>query len=50
MGFELKSAAGDEMKNPQRDVPRVTLLTGLVIAVVYTLGSSGSSWPFRSPS
>ncbi len=41
MGFELMSAAGDEMKNPQRDVPRVTLLTGLVIAVVYTLGILG---------
>jgi glutamate:GABA antiporter len=41
MGFELMSAAGDEMKDPQRDVPRVTLLTGLVIAVVYTLGILG---------
>jgi len=41
MGFELMSAAGDEMKNPQRDVPRVTLFTGLVIAVVYTLGILG---------
>jgi len=41
MGFELMSAAGDEMKDPQRDVPRATLLTGLVIAVVYTLGILG---------
>src|SRR5262249_3324311 len=41
MGFELMSAAGDEMKDPQRDVPRVTLLTGLVIAVVYPLGILG---------
>jgi amino acid transporter len=41
MGFELMSAAGDEMKDPQRDVPRVTLLTGLVIAVVYTFGILG---------
>jgi glutamate:GABA antiporter len=41
MGFELMSAAGDEMKDPQRDVPRVTLFTGLVIAVVYTLGILG---------
>jgi len=41
MGFELMSAAGDEMKNPQRDVPRVTLVSGLVIAVVYALGILG---------
>jgi amino acid transporter len=41
MGFELMSSAGDEMKDPQRDVPRVTLLAGIVIAVVYTLGVLG---------
>ncbi|OFV85679.1 MAG: hypothetical protein A2V74_05900 [Acidobacteria bacterium RBG_16_70_10] len=41
MGFELMSSAGDEMKNPQRDVPRVTLLAGVVIAIVYTLGVLG---------
>jgi amino acid transporter len=41
MGFELMSSAGDEMKDPQRDVPRVTLLAGLVIALVYTLGVLG---------
>ena len=41
LGFELMSSAGDEMKDPQRDVPRVVLLTGLVIAVVYALGILG---------
>jgi amino acid transporter len=41
LGFELMSSAGDEMKNPQRDVPRVILLSGLVIAAVYTLGVLG---------
>lgn len=41
MGFELMSSAGGEMKNPQRDVPRVTLQSGFVIAVVYTLGVLG---------
>ena len=41
MGFELMSSAGGEMKDPQRDVPRVTLLAGFVIAVVYTLGVLG---------
>jgi len=41
LGFELMSSAGDEMKDPQRDVPRVVLLTGLVIAFVYALGILG---------
>ncbi len=41
LGFELMSSAGDEMKDPQKDVPRVILLSGLVIALVYTLGVLG---------
>jgi len=41
LGFELMSGAGEEMRDPQRDVPRVTLLAGLVISVVYTLGVGG---------
>jgi len=41
LGFELMSSAGDEMRDPQRDVPRVTLVSGLVIAGVYTLGVLG---------
>jgi len=41
LGFELMSSAGDEMKDPQRDVPRVILLSGFVIAAVYTLGVLG---------
>ena len=41
MGFELMSGAGDEMKHPQRDVPRAILLSGLVIAVAYSLGALG---------
>jgi len=41
LGFELMSSAGDEMRDPQRDVPRVTLIAGLVIAAVYTLGVLG---------
>jgi amino acid transporter len=41
MGFELMSAAGDEMKDPQRDVPRATLLAGLFVAVLYTFGILG---------
>jgi amino acid transporter len=41
LGFELMSSAGEEMRDPQRDVPRVILLSGLVISVVYTLGVGG---------
>ena len=41
LGFELMSSAGEEMRDPQRDVPRVILLSGLVISVVYTLGVLG---------
>ncbi len=41
LGFELMSSAGDEMRDPQRDVPRVVLVSGLLIAIVYTLGVAG---------
>lgn len=41
LGFELMSSAGEEMKEPQRDVPRVVLLSGLVISVAYMLGALG---------
>ena len=41
LGFELMSSAGAEMRDPQRDVPRVILLAGAVISVVYTLGALG---------
>lgn len=41
LGFELMSSAGGEMRNPQKDVPRVILFSGFVISVVYTLGALG---------
>ena len=41
LGFELMSSAGEEMRDPQRDVPRVILLSGIVVAVVYVLGILG---------
>jgi amino acid transporter len=41
LGFELMSSAGDEMREPQQDVPRAVLLSGVIIAVVYTLGVLG---------
>ena len=41
LGFELMSSAGEEMRDPQRDVPRVILISGLLIAAVYMLGALG---------
>ncbi len=41
LGFELMSAAGDEMKRPAARRAAGDLLSGLVIAVVYTLGVLG---------
>ena len=41
MGLELMSGAGEEMRDPQRDVPWVVLTAGALIAVIYTLGVLG---------
>jgi len=41
MGFELMSAAGDEIKDPQRDVPRMVVLAGVVILFVYMFATFG---------
>lgn len=41
MGFELMSAAGDEIKEPQRDVPRMVVLAGVVILFVYMFATFG---------
>jgi len=41
LGFELMSGAGEEMRDPQRDVPWVVLTSGALIAVIYTLGVGG---------
>lgn len=39
LGFELMSSASEEMKNPQRDVPRSILLSGVIIFLAYILGT-----------
>ena len=39
LGFELVSAGSEEMKNPQRDVPRAIFISGLIIIVMYTLAT-----------
>jgi amino acid transporter len=41
LGFELMSSAGEEMRDPQKDVPRVVLFSGGVISIVYILGVLG---------
>ena len=39
LGFELVSAGSKEMKNPARDVPRAILISGVIILVLYLLGT-----------
>jgi amino acid transporter len=41
MGFELMSGASEEMTNPQRDVPRAIIVSGLLIAAFYLLATVG---------
>lgn len=41
MGFELMSGAGDEIKNPGRDIPRAIIISGILITVFYLLGTLG---------
>lgn len=41
MGFELMSGASEEMANPQRDVPRAIIISGLLIAAFYLLATVG---------
>src|SRR5579871_3381424 len=37
VGFELQNGAGEEMHNPQRDVPRSIIRSGIVAATAYAL-------------
>ena len=41
LGFELMSGAGEEMRNPRRDVPLAILVSGLLIAAFYLLATIG---------
>jgi amino acid transporter len=41
LGFELMSSAGEEMRNPKRDVPRAILLAGVLVSLLYGLGTLG---------
>ncbi|WGL15321.1 APC family permease [Microbulbifer bruguierae] len=40
LGFELISASSEEMRNPQKDVPRSILVSGAIILALYTLGTT----------
>jgi amino acid transporter len=39
LGFELVSAGSAEMRDPARDVPRAVILSGILVATFYTLGT-----------
>ncbi len=39
LGFELISSGAEEMKDPSRDVPASILMSGLIILVLYVLGT-----------
>ena len=41
MGFELMSGASAEMKNPGKDIPRAIIISGVLIAAFYLLGTVG---------
>lgn len=41
VGFELSSGASEEMHNPQRDVPKMIVRSGLIAAVLYGLAIAG---------
>ncbi|MGB9640038.1 MAG: APC family permease [Anaerolineales bacterium] len=41
LGFELMSGAGEEMKNPGRDIPRAIIVAGGLIAFLYLFATIG---------
>lgn len=41
LGFELMSGAGEEMKNPGRDVPKAIITAGVLIAFFYLFATVG---------
>jgi glutamate:GABA antiporter len=41
VGFELSNGASEEMLNPQRDVPRMIVRSGIIGAVLYGLAIAG---------
>jgi glutamate:GABA antiporter len=39
LGFELVSAGSDEMQDPARDVPRAIFISGVIIILLYIMGT-----------
>ena len=39
LGFELMSASSEEINNPAKDVPKATLLSGVIILLFYIMGT-----------
>ncbi len=43
-GIELVAAMGDEIENPRRNLPRSILISALLIALAYVLGTGAVLW------
>ena len=41
MGFELIACMGDEIKNPQRDIPKSILISAAIVTFLYVFGTVG---------
>ncbi|MBN1260820.1 MAG: APC family permease [Anaerolineae bacterium] len=41
MGFELMSGVGNDLENPGKSIPRAIVISGVLIAVFYLLGTLG---------
>ena len=41
MGFELIACMGDEIKNPQRDIPKSILISAVIVTGLYIFGTIG---------
>lgn len=41
MGFELISSLGDKIENPKKNIPKATILSGIIISIVYIFATFG---------
>lgn len=41
MGFELISTVGSQIDNPEKNIPKMTILAGVLIAAMYIIGTFG---------
>ena len=50
IGFDAASTAGEEAKNPQRDLPRAIMLSLVIVTALYCLSPPSPSAPCRGRS